>query len=557
MKRNAALLTLILVGLSLLISISFISCGGGGGSSPSSSTTVTTTIPPSTPTTTTVPPTTTSSWTIPFTGDPQGLILNYQIQLDNAQSPLRITLTVENIKQNSITFFVTSLMDTNTPQYFKIIRNVSSSAESINRDGEAAPLSPLDAKYPQSQLDQYTINTSGKSKVIITYEILPLSEIYPHLDGGNSPMAFVPLDIYYGCYEYILLRPSRSSVGIQSAKINHQLPAGWVIATTYSESNGVFDAMGLRSMYGDAGHRSISFAETLFLWGGQNAVSIIRKQSDGLEIIFACLNRPAAMVPIAIQNVYDQIARYFKSVMGPLPFDRRIQMNLVLGREGGYSIWPGVWDGRNHPMFGEWYTMQEYGYNMPLVFQNWVWQGNGILLDPTDMAALHRFRVAWLGKVDGVCQSSSPPLSMGEMFIYMGVGTYFQEKAAYATGYFTESQYKRRFRSMFNYYLSNWYGTPADIPFIGQLPYNYHYFGEFKAVLISYLLNEKIKEQTNQMKSMDDVMRSFYVNTGQAGQPYSLELFISTVKDVTGKDFTDFFNRYVYGTERLPLDGYI
>jgi predicted metalloprotease with PDZ domain len=84
-----------------------------------------------------------------------------------------------------------------------------------------------------------------------------------------------------------------------------------------------------------------------------------------------------------------------------------------------------------------------------------------------------------------------------------------------------------------------------------------------KGELIALNLDLIIREKTAGRYSLDDVMRraydKFYVNSPNAtyylkGRGYTIEEFAGVVSEVAGTDMTDFFARYVRGTETLPYE---
>ncbi len=79
-----------------------------------------------------------------------------------------------------------------------------------------------------------------------------------------------------------------------------------------------------------------------------------------------------------------------------------------------------------------------------------------------------------------------------------------------------------------------------------------------KGSLTALLLDLNIRRATENRKSLDDVMRTLWQRFGRPfdnGQPLGLtdEDAKAILEETAGTDFTDFFNRYIYGTTVLPL----
>ncbi len=66
-----------------------------------------------------------------------------------------------------------------------------------------------------------------------------------------------------------------------------------------------------------------------------------------------------------------------------------------------------------------------------------------------------------------------------------------------------------------------------------------------KGELLGFLLNTRIIEVTKGSKSLDDVYRNLLDKYNRDGKGYTEKDVISSIKDVTGQDFNDFFETYI------------
>lgn len=69
--------------------------------------------------------------------------------------------------------------------------------------------------------------------------------------------------------------------------------------------------------------------------------------------------------------------------------------------------------------------------------------------------------------------------------------------------------------------------------------------------VVGVVLDLEIRKRTAGAKSLDDVMKLAVEKTKGAGYPG--DDFCAIVNEAAGSDFTEFFAKYVYGTEELPL----
>lgn len=70
-----------------------------------------------------------------------------------------------------------------------------------------------------------------------------------------------------------------------------------------------------------------------------------------------------------------------------------------------------------------------------------------------------------------------------------------------------------------------------------------------KGELVTYLLNERIEEATGGQKNIYDFASYLFQNYNQ--RVLSNDDILQAVNAATGQDFSDFFSKYVYGTERI------
>lgn len=128
-------------------------------------------------------------------------------------------------------------------------------------------------------------------------------------------------------------------------------------------------------------------------------------------------------------------------------------------------------------------------------------------------------------------------------------------------------------RSLYQLWMSEhwrWYaneikGTKYDVPLVdmpakakeesGETnrfgnPYRKNVY--WKGALVAYMLDIELSKTNN---TIDDFLKYLYKNYALSdNRPKNSDMLIA-LNTVSGKDFTEFFNRYIYGTEPLPLNG--
>ena len=75
--------------------------------------------------------------------------------------------------------------------------------------------------------------------------------------------------------------------------------------------------------------------------------------------------------------------------------------------------------------------------------------------------------------------------------------------------------------------------------------------------ILGLLLDLEIRHSTKNKKSLDDVFRYLYKNYAQKDRGVPDGDFLKAINKVSGKDFSDFFARYVDGTEEIDWNKYL
>ena len=69
---------------------------------------------------------------------------------------------------------------------------------------------------------------------------------------------------------------------------------------------------------------------------------------------------------------------------------------------------------------------------------------------------------------------------------------------------------------------------------------------------VALMLDIEIRSITDGQKSLDNVMRLMDKRFGDTGKTYTTKDVLAIVNEVSGQDFTNFFEQYVMGNSGLP-----
>lgn len=127
-------------------------------------------------------------------------------------------------------------------------------------------------------------------------------------------------------------------------------------------------------------------------------------------------------------------------------------------------------------------------------------------------------------------------------------------KSLIQTGIYNSQEAESKLREIYDNYVNHYVNTGKDLPLASPEADADKFLGFWKGSLVSFLLAKEIYLQTNGTLTFDDFDRLLFEKYGfkQAWlqeEDLKSELFI-----LTGVDFTQFFDNYVYGMVSLPID---
>lgn len=143
-------------------------------------------------------------------------------------------------------------------------------------------------------------------------------------------------------------------------------------------------------------------------------------------------------------------------------------------------------------------------------------------------------------------------------YVYEGFTTYYGDVMLLTSGVFSNEQYfqtleERLVKHFHNYGRfnlsvahSSW-ETWLD-GYVPGAPYRKTSIYD-EGNLIAFMLDVKIMQHTQNKKGLRDVCRVLYNEFGKKEKGYTEQDVMDICKATAGADFTDFFNKYVYGTE--------
>jgi predicted metalloprotease with PDZ domain/thioredoxin-related protein len=148
-----------------------------------------------------------------------------------------------------------------------------------------------------------------------------------------------------------------------------------------------------------------------------------------------------------------------------------------------------------------------------------------------------------------------------------GFTQYYGYLTPYRLGFYSRDRFLRFLKRDYEDYLSR-YGTRDDMALTNvkeelarqeghrQLDSARLWNMYYKGALVASLMDKEIRDRTEGMKSLDDLMHHIFQRF--RSEKYSSDDILVSLNKVTGSDFSDFFSDFVYAKSKLPpVDSYV
>lgn len=419
------------------------------------------------------------------------LDIEYYVSPYPKEDKINVKIKVSNSRSNFYLFHEQTYSDLlNTS---KLVVLNSSSKRSLHRR-----YIKLIAKHHGKSFNAYLWNIPEKD-FLINYDV------HPGTYGRHGHQGYLSDDFAMAAGEIIFLVPYQK---INSVKVFFKVPKNWTIYSPWEKQNGFYIPADESDLIED------SLAYSFVAFGNFTSVS---KDIKGVNV--------------TVYSYADWNESYKKNI-SETAFKIYEHQQSVFGRDGAqdYSILftPEAEDSGD--IFGHcWSNGQAFG--MPS--QTWLgWEHLAHRLH-------HKFnRYKPFGMY---------PDNINGTWWSEGTAEFYEVESAELVGWANESL---RYKSRYEGYLYSY--EEYDAPLSKDYEQNesvVEFLHYTKAPLVTYMINQIIMNETD--KSLDDVMLYQYAKYGNHKDGYKV---LEDLKEVTGIDFSDFFSKYVDGTEFIEFE---
>lgn len=266
------------------------------------------------------------------------------------------------------------------------------------------------------------------------------------------------------------------------------------------------------------------------IFAGTHDEYVIKR--DDFELVFALGGEDIIKQKESFTSMADGVLDYYIQLMGGVPNpspDHKFKKSVVVMNSSSQT------DG------------EVIGNNISILLEK----------DADEMSQMmarfmfaHEFFHLWNGK------SFTPQGDDSEWF-NEGVTNYYTLKSLFHIGYLNEQTYLGVLNSFFYQRYHNDKGVGKLSLIQGDRKHDHWgliYCGGFFAGISQDMI---IRSSTKNSKSMDDVVRALFEKYGGTNKQYTLAELKQLMSDSSGKDQTVFFDTYISGSKKIPLDYYL
>jgi len=367
------------------------------------------------------------------------------------------------------------------------------------------------SQYSDQGWPSWTVSTQNARTVTVEYDVV-LDYYWKAIDaylGYLGPSFMMSIGLW------TFLVPSGFSK--RPVIANFSLPTGWDAYAPWDRQNGTWHAPSVEY-----------FVTSTFALG---TFRVITRHIADTDVSIVVYDKWAASMQEEIADASFRIFEYYATMVFTKPPIGKYMAIYAPGTDDGKDIGQCEWSqSQGISVVQQFVTghMENYAHRVFHIWNNF---------PPTGMQA---------GTTEGDWS----------WWATEGIAIYYNNRALVDLGYLKGNE---PLRDDVDRYLREFLGTKNDVPVtqafkLWDISTDAYFFVTYrKGALVSLLMDALTRKVTNENKTLDDLMRTLYERHGGMKGVYTNKDMIRLLNSITGFDFTPFFNKYVYGKDRLPL----
>lgn len=376
------------------------------------------------------------------------------------------------------------------------------------------------APLPVSKEKTYWVTQAQKGQsVTLSYQV-SLTHSNQEWPGGIDGVAFTNNWGYFFTGRAIFVMNGESRTNIN---VHFDTPKNWKVSVPWN------DTASDKSNFEVKNYQDLT--ESLIMTGQHEQLIV---SQDNLKLQFVLGGNGIIRQQEQIKNLAQETMSYYIELMGGLPVTRSKDDNTIMVAINQADQVDGEVIGSHISML--------LNPQSPPQQQMVGW-----------FMFAHEFFHLWNGKSITVNGTK-------EDWFKEGITNYYTLKALYQVGFINEQVMMGVLNGLFyqRYQADSGLGTLSMRDAASGFDKDNHWGLIYGGGLFAGIaLDMIIRENTNNRKSLDNLMRQFYKNYAGTDRSYSTEDVLSAVNKLSNSDLSSFFETYIHGTTPVPIEKYL
>ena len=362
-------------------------------------------------------------------------------------------------------------------------------------------------KIPITEIDktQWVVETQNESPVTLRYKVL-LNHDEREWPFGNDEAPYVQEDCIF-CPGYALFITGE----VEDIELRVDVPDDWHVSAPWNPIGHE------RYRFTVAGHDDLMYA---YLVLGTHSEGVV--ESEGTEIVIALGGHFKASID-EVQRTVESLLHAYSEIFGGTPKDRMLFVANPCEKYGGGGV---------------------SGHSISVLMDGTLEADNRQSWAPL---VAHEICHIWNGK--------AIDFSTQEYWFSEGFTEYCSKISCVRLGIISEDDFLRDLEHKWELYLSK--QGDLSIREAGENKSTNRNLVYEGGSLVAIALDLQIRTFTENRNSLEDVMTQMYREFGLTERKYTMDDIVKVVNQIAGEDLQPFFQKYVAGTERLPLAEYL
>ncbi|WP_250432612.1 M61 family metallopeptidase [Hanstruepera flava] len=364
---------------------------------------------------------------------------------------------------------------------------------------------------------QWKINAPIHTEIRLRYDVHLDHENYDWSSGIDAVAYTTDLGVFYtGRTLFVLNGEDRTNISV-----SFNIPKDWAVTNPWSES-----AENAKSFMAT----NITDLVTALIFAGNHKEISLKR--DDFELVFALGSTDIMNQETELKELAQGVLDYYIELMGGIPNpspDNPLHKSVVVISSSEKT------DG------------EALGNNVSVLIEK---NGDDLSKTFSRFIFAHEFFHLWCGK------SFSPASDDSEWF-KEGFTNYYTLKALRHVNFLTDESYLDFLSSFFYKRYHNDEGVGRYAMADGEKKHDHWGLVYAGGMLVGMSQDLIIRNATNNEKSIDDLMRQLFEKYGGSNNTYTLQELQELYGELSGTIPTEFFNMYILGTNKIPIDEYL